>query len=56
MNATKTWLETKITELNHWLQAAPNKHPEYAQKEQNRNYYVRKLIELEEYELEYIEV
>lgn len=57
MNVSKQWLENKIKELNDWLQLHEKGiHFEYAQKKQNRDYYVRKLIELEENNLEKIKV
>lgn len=57
MNVSKKWLESKIKELNDWLQLHEKGiHFEYAQKKQNRDYYVRKLIELEENNLEKIKV
>ncbi|WP_165764218.1 hypothetical protein [Flavobacterium oreochromis] len=58
MNVSKEWLEAKIKELNDWLLKNEN-HPfflEYAIEKQKRNYYVGKLIELEENELEIIKV
>ncbi|WP_165764224.1 hypothetical protein [Flavobacterium oreochromis] len=57
MNVTKEWLELKIHELNTWLQQHERlNHVQYAEKKQNRDYYVRKIIELEELELEKIKV
>ncbi|SNA83208.1 conserved hypothetical protein [Flavobacterium psychrophilum] len=54
---TKLQLENKVTELNNWLMENENtKHIHYSQKQQNRNFYVRKLIELEESNLEMIRV
>lgn len=45
----KDWLEAKINELNNWLQSAESQgNCNYAQKEAARNYYVAKLIEMEE--------
>jgi hypothetical protein len=58
MRVSKEWLENKIKELNDWL-LANEKQPffvEYAIEKQKRNYYVGKLIELEENELETIKV
>ena len=48
-------LELKIESLNDWLRYNEN-HKDYKEKHQNRNYYVSKLIELEESGLEKIEV
>jgi len=44
----KDWLENQIKELNHWLFQNSTDRIEYKEKEHNRNYYVNKLIELEE--------
>jgi len=57
MTVSKQWLENKIKELNDWLiRNEKTNHFEYAQKKQNRDYYVRKIIELEENDLETIKV
>lgn len=57
MKVSKQWLENKIKELNDWLQLHEKvNHFQYAQKKQNRDYYVRRLIELEENNLEKIKV
>lgn len=56
MKVDKIWLERKISELNHWLNNTPKTHFEYAFKTQNRNYYVKKIIELEENNLSIIKV
>lgn len=57
MIVSKQWLDNKIKELNQWLLAhEKGNHFEYAPKRQNRNYYVRKLIELEENQLETIKI
>ncbi|MDC9722401.1 MAG: hypothetical protein PSN34_06465 [Urechidicola sp.] len=45
---SKLGLEEKIAELNNWLNHHTAAHYNYARKERNRNYYVGKLIELEE--------
>ena len=50
MKVTKQWLEAKIKTLNEWLQSNPTTHFEYAPATQKRNYYVAKLIALEENE------
>ncbi len=57
MTVSKQWLENKIKELNDWLiKNEKTNHFEYAPKKQNRDYYVRKIIELEENDLETIKV
>jgi hypothetical protein len=49
MKVSKQWLETKIKELNDWLLANEKGiHFEFASKKHSRDYYVNKLIELEE--------
>ncbi len=49
MTVSKTWLEAKIKELNEWLQNhQQNQDGNYVVKEHSRNYYVNKLIELDE--------
>jgi|GEM_PF-3580815 hypothetical protein len=49
MTVDKAWLENKIKELNDWLQSAEATiSPEYALKKRDRDYYVTRLIELEE--------
>ncbi len=54
---TKLQLENKVSDLNKWLDDANNiRNIHYSQKQQNRNFYVRKLIELEESELNVIRV
>lgn len=55
MKVTQQWLENKIKELNDWLFANEKGiHFEYAPKKQSRDYYVNKLIELEENQLKTI--
>lgn len=58
MKVSKDWLENKIKELNDWLTQNENKpfFAEYDIEKQKRNYYVNKLIELEENQLETIKV
>jgi hypothetical protein len=57
MKVTQHWLETKIAALNAWLFANEKGiHFEYASNKQKRDYYVNKLIELEENQLETIKV
>lgn len=49
MKVTAQELELKIKFLNEWLQSPEHKNSwAYKAKEHNRNYYVNKLIELEE--------
>ena len=58
MNVTPQWLENKIKSLNEWMIECDItnqiNHFEYAVKKQNRDYYVRKLIELEKNQLKTI--
>lgn len=56
MKVTKDWLERKVAGLNTWLTENSPAHFQYKQKERNRNYYVNKLIELEENELTTIKI
>lgn len=57
MKVSKQWLDTKIKELNDWLIANEKGiHFEYANKKRSRDYYVNKLIELEENRMEAIKV
>jgi hypothetical protein len=57
MKVNQHWLENKIAALNDWLIANEKGiHFEYAQKKRSRDYYVNKLIELEENQLETIKV
>jgi hypothetical protein len=57
MRVTKEWLEKKIKDLNDWLFIhEKGNHFEYAPNKQKRDYYVNKLIELEENQLETIKI
>lgn len=57
MKVSKQWLDTKIKEINDWLIANEKGiHFEYANKKRSRDYYVNKLIELEENRMEAIKV
>ncbi|CAM2901457.1 hypothetical protein [Flavobacterium frigoris] len=57
MIVSKQWLENKIKELNQWLlDHEKGNHFDYAPKRQSRNYYVQKLIDLEENQLETIKI
>lgn len=56
MNRDKDWLEKKIHSLNKWLMEHNDVHFEYKQKLHNRNYYVNKLIELEENNLKTVKI
>lgn len=50
-------LEAKINDLNKWLQEPANKYSsDYKLKEANRNYYVNKLIEMENEGLKTIKI
>lgn len=57
MTVSKEWLEQKIKSLNDWLmENEKGIHFEYAQKKRSRDYYVSKLIELEENNLKTVKV
>jgi hypothetical protein len=57
MEVTKQWLENKIKTLNDWLlENEKGIHFEYAKNKRSRDYYVNKLIELEENKLTTIKV
>lgn len=57
MIVTKQWLENKISELNDWLRINEKGiHWNYAPQKHKRDYYVNKLIELEEKGLKSIKV
>jgi hypothetical protein len=64
MKVSKTYLENKIQELNDWIlvneikenSIKTNRHIEYTHKKRSRDYYVNKLIELEENQLTSIKV
>jgi hypothetical protein len=56
MKVTQQWLESKIKNLNDWLQNNGVRHFEYNQTKQKRDYYVMRLIELEENGLETIKI
>lgn len=57
MKVTQQWLENKIKELNDWLFANEKGTPhEYERQKRNRDYYVNKLIELEENQQQTIKV
>ncbi|HEX8577137.1 MAG TPA: hypothetical protein VF677_12655 [Flavobacterium sp.] len=57
MTVTKQWLENKIKQLNDWLRENEKGiHFEYVKNKRSRDYYVGKLIELEEDQLSTIKV
>lgn len=59
MNVTQQWLEKKVKELNEWLQNNQGDFDvitDYNITVKSRNYYVNKLIELEENQLDTIKV
>lgn len=56
MTVSSYWLNNKINELNDWLQCNHKTHFDYANKKHNRDYYVNKLIELEENGLDNIKL
>lgn len=51
MKLTKAQLERKIANLNKWLKKNPKTHYQRKYKEQNRTYYIKKLVELEDQQL-----
>lgn len=56
MKVSKQWLENKVKELNESLQENKESTGLYQLTKRNRDYYVSKLIELEESELSHINV
>ncbi|MDT8346517.1 MAG: hypothetical protein RQ756_01845 [Flavobacteriaceae bacterium] len=49
---TKLWLETKVNELNDWLcNPMHQEHPARPLKTHHRNYYVCKLVECDEFNI-----
>lgn len=57
MKVTKKWLENKIETLNNWLmENSKGIHFEYAPNKQKRDYYVNKLLELQEKNIEKIAI
>lgn len=56
MTVNRIFLEWKIAKLNQWLIDRHPDHNMYKLKTANRNYYVSKLIELEENNLETIKI
>lgn len=53
---TVTQLEKKVEALNNWLMNNKDSDPKYKQIQQSRNYYVNKLTEMDEYDLQTIEI
>lgn len=57
MKLTKNQLESRIKNLNDWLiMNSKGIHFEYAENKNKRDYYVSKLIDLENYNLENIDI
>lgn len=56
MTVSREFIENKVKELNEWLQANKISHPDYKQKTHNRNFYVDKLIEMDENGLEKVTI
>lgn len=56
MIVTKPILERKVNLLNDWLQNHPRTHVAYNRKIQNRNYYVNRLCDMDELEVETIKI
>lgn len=56
MKVRKEYIENKVKELNEWLQSNKIDHPDYKQKTHNRNFYVDKLIEMDENGLEKVTI
>lgn len=56
MIITKPALETKVNNLNDWLQHHPTTHFMYAQQVQKRNYYINKLCDMDDLGLKTIKI
>ena len=56
MMMNKMSLENKVSKLNEWLQNHPETHFAYAQKKQNRDYFVNKLCDMDELGLNVIKI
>jgi hypothetical protein len=57
MKVSQDWLAKRVEELNEWLLANEKGiHFEYAAKKQKRDYYVNKLIEMEQSNLTKIKI
>lgn len=52
----KDWLEGKVNEINHELINFHHETAERQRLESARNYYVGKLVEIDEYKLKFIEI
>lgn len=52
----KDWLEGKVNEINHELINFHHEAKERQRLESARNYYVSKLIDMDEYKLKFIEI
>ncbi|GIM49443.1 hypothetical protein [Capnocytophaga stomatis] len=50
------WLEAKVNEINHELINFHHETAERQRLEATRNYYVGKLVEMDEYKLKFIEI
>lgn len=57
MTVSKQWLENKIKDLNEWLfDNEKGNNSDYTLHKHRRDYYVRKLIELEENQMKTIKI
>lgn len=56
MTVTKQYLEKKVQDNNEWLQNHSESHPMYKLTEVNRNYYVKKLVEMDDLGVNQIEL
>ena len=56
MTVNKEYLERKVSKLNEWMQSTPTTHFMFSQKVQNRNYYVGKIIQMDEQGLNTIKI
>ena len=56
MEVSAKYLERKISKINRWLDRNPKTHFSYKQFEQNRNYYVHKLCEMDDKKIETIKI
>lgn len=53
---TVTQLENRVKSLNDKMMKEGEKHPDFKQWQSSRNYYVNKLTEMDEYDLQTIEI
>ncbi|MDP2061336.1 MAG: hypothetical protein U1C58_06150 [Flavobacteriaceae bacterium] len=56
MQVSEEWLEAEIKKQNDWLQTNSPAHFDYKQTQSRRNFYVNKVIEMNENELSTINI